>query len=210
MHKNSAYKLPDSYRKDKDSNNYKLLELTGRQANDLKKDFRAIYDCLDLDTVTGRTLDLYGLMLNQKRGLLNDTQYRYILYTAIGRNIGQGTYDSVMDIIVRMFNTEHGQVTLDDFELSEVDKPCKVRLTRFPLFVLINAGFSSKQAVQMIESLLPICVTIEADNFEGTFEFSDVDDEYDENRGFGNIEQTIGGYVGLFLGDDEKIPVLPI
>lgn len=210
MHKNSAYKLPDSYRKDKDSNNYKLLELTGQQANDLKKDFRAIYDCLDLDTVTGRTLDLYGLMLNQKRGLLNDTQYRYILYTAIGRNIGQGTYDSVMDIIVRMFNTEHGQVTLDDFELSEVDKPCKVRLTRFPLFVLINAGFSSKQAVQMIESLLPICVTIEADNFEGTFEFSDVDDEYDENRGFGNIEQTIGGYVGLFLGDDEKIPVLPI
>lgn len=210
MHKNSAYKLPDSYRKDKDSNNYKLLELTGQQANDLKKDFRAIYDCLDLDTVTGRTLDLYGLMLDQKRGLLNDTQYRYILYTAIGRNIGQGTYDSVMDIIVRMFNTEHGQVTLDDFELSEVDKPCKVRLTRFPLFVLINAGFSSKQAVQMIESLLPICVTIEADNFEGTFEFSDVDDEYDENRGFGNIEQTIGGYVGLFLGDDEKIPVLPI
>lgn len=210
MHKNSAYKLPDSYRKDKDSNNYKLLELTGQQANDLKKDFRAIYDCLDLDTVTGRTLDLYGLMLDQKRGLLNDTQYRYILYTAIGRNIGQGTYDSVMDIIVRMFNTEHGQVTLDDFELSEVDKPCKVRLTRFPLFVLINAGFSSKQAVQMMESLLPICVTIEADNFEGTFEFSDVDDEYDENRGFGNIEQTIGGYVGLFLGDDEKIPVLPI
>lgn len=210
MYKNSAYKLPDSYRKDKDSNNYKLLELTGQQANDLKKDFRAIYDCLDLDTVTGRTLDLYGLMLDQKRGLLNDTQYRYILYTAIGRNIGQGTYDSVMDIIVRMFNTEHGQVTLDDFELSEVDKPCKVRLTRFPLFVLINAGFSSKQAVQMIESLLPICVTIEADNFEGTFEFSDVDDEYDENRGFGNIEQTIGGYVGLFLGDDEKIPVLPI
>lgn len=210
MHKNSAYKLPDSYRKDKDSNTYKLLELTGQQANDLKKDFRAIYNCLDLDTVTGRTLDLYGLMLDQKRGLLNDTQYRYILYTAIGRNIGQGTYDSVMDIIVRMFNTEHGQVTLDDFELSEVDKPCKVRLTRFPLFVLINAGFSSKQAVQMIESLLPICVTIEADNFEGTFEFSDVDDEYDENRGFGNIEQTIGGYVGLFLGDDEKIPVLPI
>ncbi len=210
MHKNSAYKLPDSYRKDKDSNNYKLLELTGQQANDLKKDFRAIYNCLDLDAVTGRTLDLYGLMLDQKRGLLNDTQYRYILYTAIGRNIGQGTYDSVMDIIVRMFNTEHGQVTLDDFELSEVDKPCKVRLTRFPLFVLINAGFSSKQAVQMIESLLPICVTIEADNFEGTFEFSDIDDEYDENRGFGNIEQTIGGYVGLFLGDDEKIPVLPI
>lgn len=119
-------------------------------------------------------------------------------------------YNSVMDIIVRMFNTEHGQVTLDDFELAEIDNPCKVKLTKFSLFVLVNAGFSSKQAVQMMESLLPVCVTIEADNFEGTFEFAEFDAEEDALKGFGNIEQTIGGYVGLLLGEDEKIPVLSI
>lgn len=52
----------------------------------------------------------------------------------------------------------------------------------------------------MIESLLPICVTLEADNFEGTFEFADVDNEYDKAKGFGNIEQTIGGYRRLGSG----------
>ena len=62
----------------------------------------------------------------------------------------------------------------------------------------------------MIESLLPICVTLSADNFEGTFEFSDAADEYDKLAGFGDADQTIGGYLGLYLGDDDKIPVLPI
>ena len=115
-----------------------------------------------------------------------------------------------MDVVVQMFNTEHGNITLDDFELKETDSPCKVRLTKFPLFVLVNAGFSSKQAVQMIESLLPICVTLDADNFEGTFEFAELDNELDNEKGFGNIEQTIGGYLGLLLGEDEKIPILPL
>ena len=85
-----------------------------------------------------------------------------------------------------------------------------VKLTKFPVYVLINAGFSSRQAVATIESLLPICVTLSADNFEGTFEFSDAADEYDELTGFGDVDQTIGGYLGLYLGDDDKIPVLPI
>ncbi len=206
----NVQKLPDAYRKDKKSNNYKLLELTASQASALRDDLQAINESLDLNKATGKTLDLYGKMLDQKRGLLNDVQYRYMLYTAIGRNVVQGDYNSVMDIIVRMFNTEHGQVTLDDFELTEIKNPCKVKLTKFPLFVLVNAGFSSKQAVQMMESLLPVCVTIEADNFEGTFEFAEFDAEEDALKGFGNIEQTIGGYVGLLLGEDEKIPVLPI
>lgn len=203
-------KLPDAYRKDKDSNNYKLLELDSQAAEELKKDIKSVYDSLDLQRASGPTLDLYGNMLGQKRGLLNDTQYRYMIYTRIGRNIVKGDYNSVMDVVVQMFNTEYGNITLDDFELKETASPCKVRLTKFPLFILVNAGFSSKQAVQMIESLLPICVTLDADNFEGTFEFAELDNELDNEKGFGNIEQTIGGYLGLLLGEDEKIPILPL
>lgn len=167
-------------------------------------------DTLDLDQASGKTLDLYGKMLDQQRGLLNDTQYRYMLYTKIGRNIAKGDYNSIMDIVVMMFNCNHGDITIDDFELTEADKPCAVELTKFPLYVLANAGFSSKQAIQLIESLLPICVTLSAQNFEGTFEFAQLDGEYDENAGFADEAQTIGGYLGLLLGDDDKIPVLPI
>ena len=167
-------------------------------------------DSLDLNQAYGNTLDLYGDMLGQRRGLLNDEQYRYMILARIGRNVVQGDYNSVMSTLILMFGSQAGDITLDDLEVVEGERPCVVRLTKFPVYVLINAGFSSRQAVAMIESLLPVCVTLSADNFEGTFEFADTADVYDEQAGFGNIGQTIGGYLGLYLGDDDKIPVLPI
>ena len=203
-------RLPDCYRKDEDSNNHKLLELERLATEELRLDIKTVLDSLDLNQANGNTLDLYGDMLGQRRGLLNDEQYRYMILARIGRNVVQGDYNSVMSTLILMFGSQAGDITLDDLEIVEGECPCVVRLTKFPVYVLINAGFSSRQAVAMIESLLPVCVTLSADNFEGTFEFADTADVYDEQAGFGNIGQTIGGYLGLYLGDDDNIPVLPI
>lgn len=203
-------RLPDCYRKDMAGNNYKLLELNGQAIDELREDIRSVLDVLELNLATGKTLDLYGDMLDQRRGLLNDVQYRYMLFARIGRNIAQGDYGSIMDALVLMFGSRQGEITLDDLELSETETPCVVRLTRFPTYVLVNAGFSSRQAVAMIEMLLPVCVTLSADNFEGTFEFADSSEIYDEAAGFADLSMTIGGYLGLLLGEDDKIPVLPI
>lgn len=202
--------MPDCYRKDQESNNVKILELGRLAAEQLRADIRAVLESLDLGHATGKTLDLYGDMLGQRRGLLNDEQYRYMLLSKIGRNTVQGDYNSIMGTLVLMFGSQMGDITLDDLEVEEEERPCVVRLTKFPVQILISAGFSSRQAVAMIESLLPICVTLAADNFEGTFEFAESAGAYDELAGFGNVEQTIGGYLGLYLGDDDKIPVLPI
>lgn len=202
--------LPDCYRKDTDSNNYKLLELNRQATSELREDIQAVFNCLDLNQAAGKTLELYGDTLGQRRGLLNDEQYRYMILSQIGRNVMQGDYNSIMRALVLMFGSQMGDITMDDLEIVEDERPCVVKLTKFPVFVLVNAGFSSRQAVAMIESLLPICVTLSADNFEGTFEFSDAPDEYDAAAGFGDIDQTVGGYLGLYLGDDDKIPVLPI
>ena len=202
--------LPDCYRKDTVSNNYKLLELNRQATSELREDMQSVFKCLDLNQAAGKTLELYGDTLGQRRGLLNDEQYRYMILSQIGRNVVQGDYNSIMRALVLMFGSQMGDITMDDLEIVEDDRPCVVKLTKFPVFVLVNAGFSSRQAVAMIESLLPICVTLSADNFEGTFEFSDSADEYDIAAGFGDIGQTVGGYLGLYLGDDDKIPVLPI
>ena len=203
-------RLPDCYRKDQNGNNHKLLELNQAAAEILLADIEAVRNTLDLNLATGKTLDLYGEMLEQRRGLLTDEQYRYMLLTRIGRNVVQGDYQSIMNVLVLMFGSRQGDITLDDLELEEEDRPCVVKLTKFPISVLVNAGFSSRQAVQMIETLLPICITLDADNFEGTFEFAKLDQEYDETAGFADLKQTIGGYFGLLLGEDDKIPILPI
>lgn len=198
----NADRLPDCYRKDPESNNYKLLEINSLAVSELKADIGAVADVLDLNRAGGKTLDLYGDMLQQRRGLLDDEQYRYMLLSRIGRNVVQGDYASIMNALVLMFNGRQGDITLDDLDLYEEECPCVVKLTKFPMSVLMNAGFTSGQAVQMIEMLLPVCVTLAADNFEGTFEFSDTVEEYDEAAGFADSAQSFGGYFGLLLGED--------
>lgn len=207
---NNIQKLPDFYSKRTDSNNAKLLQLHELAMLDIKKDLQDVENCLDLNQANGKTLELYGQMEEQKRGLLNDEQYRYMILLKIGMNHVQGDYNSTMQIIVQMFNCKNGQIKLDDIEVTETEQACVVKLTKFPVQVLIDAGFSSKQAVQMIEKLLPIGVSLAADNFDGTFEFAETDEEYEETAGFSNDNQTIGGYFGLLLGEDDTIPILPI
>lgn len=195
-------RLPDCYRKDPDSNNYKILKLGQEETEELHSDIQDVWNSLDLNLAEGKTLDLYGDMLGQRRGLLNDEQYRYMLLTRIGRNIVQGDYKSIMRALVLMFGGKQGDISLDDLEMGEEERPCVVKLTKFPIAVLVNAGFTSRQAVQMIELLLPICVTLSADNFEGTFEFAETDQSYEPLAGFADLNQTIGGFFGLLLGED--------
>ena len=202
---NNADRLPDSYAKDKNSNNYKLLKLNEDAIATLNKDMYDVLNVLDIKNAIGNTLELYGDMVGQKRGELNDTQYRYMILTRIGMNIALGNYDSIIAVCQMIFDCKPHEIILNDSE-----KPCRVEVTKFPLKVLVDAGLSSNQAIAMVELLMPIGVTIENANFEGTFEFAETATEYDENAGFGNIEQTIGGYMGLSLGSDDIEPVLPI
>ena len=48
-----------------------------------------------------------------------------------------------------------------------------VNLRSLPLSVLVSSGFSSTQAVRLIDQLLPAGVGINTDSFEGTLEFDD-------------------------------------
>lgn len=203
--------LPDVYRKDETSNNNKMLKINEYAIVDLKKDNAELMESLNLETATGATLELYGDMLGQERGLLDDKQYRYMLYTKIGQNTVGGDYQSVMDTLVRMFGINQGDITIEDFGLEESEKACAVKLTKFPLFVLVNAGFSSKQAVAMIKTLLPVCVSLYADNFEGTFEFAEFDGERDVKKGFADMEGKMGGFMGLAYGEDvDGVPEIPL
>ena len=198
-------KLPDSYAKSNTSNNYKLLVLNEEPIEDIKKDMLEMFEMLDIWQATGRTLDLYGDMVGQKRGVLNDVQYRYLILTKIGINLSDGSCASVHKLLQQIFECKPNDIILKDSETS-----CKVTVVKFPLNVLLDAGFSGSQAIEIIETLLPIGVSVDSVNFDGTFEFAETENEYDENTGFGDIEQTKGGYLGLMVGEDNESPVLPI
>lgn len=221
-------RLPDAYYKGEDGNNYKLLRLNELVADDLKEDMTAVENCLDVMKCTGKTLDLYGEMVGQSRGKLDDAQYRLLILNKIGRNLCGGNYDSVVALLAQMFNAERS-----DIIFAEAEDPCKVKIVKFPLDLLTNAGFSGEQTVLIIEMLLPICIRLTEIEFNGTFEFmdgaltygemaastyGDMNNvicellpifDYDADAGFGNIAQTIGGTLSLAVSDSSEFD-LPI
>lgn len=150
-------RLPDCYRKDSGGNNDKLLLVNELAAAELRQDIDSVRNALDLKQATGKTLDLYGNMLEQLRGALTDKQYQHMLFARIGMNNAKGDYRSIINALVSIFGTASEQITGADFELLEDEKPCTVKLTRFPPNIE-ELGFTTRQMIQMIKDLLPVCV----------------------------------------------------
>ena len=218
MYKDNVKKLPDAYYKGKDGNNYKLLHLNELSAQVLDKDMSDVLNSLDIEQATGATLDLYGQMLGQERGSLNDYQYRLVIKNKIAENMCQGDFNSVLELLSQIFDCDVKDIAIQEVATNKID------IKRLSLKALSKAGFTGEQAIEMVERILPVCVKVNSANIEGTFEFGDTQGayeklnlkdystlekntyqqitnlpEYDENKGFGNIEQTIGGYFGLVL-----------
>lgn len=185
------HNLPDVYRKDKDSNNYKLLLLEQRLVEGLYKDIDGVWETSNIYEATGRTLDLYGEMYGQPRGKATDEQYRYLIVQKVAQNMVEGDYNSIVGSLAVAFD-----VPVTEFQLRETDNPAEVEVVDLPYSVLVKAGITGEQAIRIIQAVLPAGVTLAPMELSGTFEFGVVN-EYDENKGFGNIAQTIGGYLGL-------------
>ena len=70
--------------------------------------------------------------------------------------------------------------------------------------MLISVGFTAMQTAEMLNLLLPVTVTLEGAAFEGTFEFGQVV-QTTKTKVFGDVEQTIGGYLGLLIEDGNAV-----
>lgn len=199
--------LPDAYRKSESSNNYKILDISQSAINLANNDIEDIFESLDLENAYGKTLDLYGEMFNQPRGLASDAQYRVLIKSRIMRNLLNGSYNSMLKAALLIFNCNP-----EDFSLEESENPATVDLVVLPLASIIRSGFSASQAIQIIKLLVPIGVKVNSINLEGTFEFCDGENDsvYDENKGFAISEddQSIGGFLGhLSSGDEDPLPI---
>ena len=214
FNKNLVKNLPDAYKKSTDSNNFKILEIERVACNDLRQGLRQIFNVyadtpenegiLNIDNAKGKTLDLYGERVGQKRGIANDEKYLLMIKAKIMRNISDGSHKSLVNALCETFDCEPSLVTITDG-----GDPYTVNLTNLPLETINNAGLTTSQTVAIIESLLPIGVKLTSFLFEGTFEFGADKNEYDEEKGFANNDGTIGGYFGATSSDitDNTLPI---
>lgn len=224
-YENHAKNLPDSFAKRESSNNYKILLAEKLSVEDLSNASEMAYKTLDIDldvsgasetekTLFSKTLDLYGEMLNQPRGIATDEQYRLMLKSKIMQSISGGDFNSVIKAICMTFNC-----SAFDVVIVETDKPCTVLVEKLPTGTIAKAGLTTAQSMQMIRRLMPAGVNVESFSFDGTFEFcaTEADMKADDGatKGFTDTEanmkneEALGGYLGAVYNDDDS-SLLPI
>lgn len=184
--------LPDVYNKRETSNHAKILGIEKNASDSLRMAAAEISESLDIDEAYGKTLDLYGEMLGQLRGMATDEQYRVLLKNKIIRSFSNSDYNSIVNAICTTFDCAPS-----DIVLRETEEPCTVTLEGLPITKLNECNIDISTAVKIINSLLPAGVHMEAMSFSGTFEFAGAEIVYDAEAGFADEAQTIGGYFGL-------------
>lgn len=204
--------LPDYYEKSKSSNNYKLLEIEKVSVDTLDNDIKDLLEMLEIDNAVGKTLDMYGEMVNQQRGLATDDQYRFMIRSKIMQNLSTGDYGSVLKALYMTFGCDPA-----DISIAQSEQPCVVAVKKVPIEIISKAGLNVRQTVQLIQRLIPVGITIETFNFTGTFEFSASENDMETDgkiKGFTDTEDNMtmpsatGGYLGeIYDNDDEDLPI---
>jgi hypothetical protein len=185
-------KLPDVFCKATYSNNNKLLILDNELRAFLANDIKAVYESLDIYQATGKTLERYGNIVGQKRENLTDDQYRLKILSMISRKCSGTDYNSILSILAIILECD-----VSDIIIENDTEPGSVAIRNIPFTVLNNVGFTVNQAVDIINSLFPVTVTLSSACFEGTFSFANSEDiEVDDTEGFSDDNGTTGGYFG--------------
>ena len=202
-------RLTDNYNKDEGSVITRLMQL-------LQEPFEAIpFDRIKMwrgvDDTEGVTLDLIGGNVDQVRGQASDAIYRTMIRAKILRNKSNGTINELVELLSFVLQIDPHEIVLTEGYELEVPLPASIRITDIPATVLTEIGLTPEQLVQIIKSAVAAGVRLEILELTGTFQFSTIDDttpEQDEDTGFANDDQTLGGYLGEVFSSDNA-PDLP-
>jgi hypothetical protein len=185
--------LPDAFSKGKDGNNYKIFQINKGSSSDLSDGYNQMLNMLDIDNAYGTTLDLwYGEKLQCKRGDSDDIQYLIRLKAKIMQNLADGSFSKLMEALAYILQCDPSEI-----HIVESENENALTIKSIPLEVIGRANLKTTQILKIISKLLPANVKIEGYNFTGTFEYSDRDNEYSEESGYGDSSGITGGYYGM-------------
>ena len=95
------------------------------------------------------------------------------------------------------------RISASDFKMKEHETRCAVEFSEFPIEVLQETGFKSRQVAAIIKQLLPVGVELILDSFSGTFRLCENEGEMSNTTGLADEAGTKGGSLGLMLGEDD-------
>lgn len=98
-----AEHLTDNYKKEKNSNNYKILDLSHSQHIKLMDNVRLVELWRDMDNAEGITLDRIGRNVLELREGRNDIDYRKAIRIKIRGNLSAGTIEDINTLAQILF-----------------------------------------------------------------------------------------------------------
>ena len=93
-------KFPHMYKRDRESNNYFLLELYLEEIRQVSKGIYKLLKSLDIMKATGYVLDKFGISFNLKRNTReNDEEYRKRILAEISRKSKNATFETIINVL---------------------------------------------------------------------------------------------------------------
>lgn len=164
-------KISDAYTKDPNSNLGKLLSVLDDEIIQLKNTFSRVEDWRNLNNAQGKTLDLIGNNIGQKRGKANDEVYRSLIKSKIARDRSDGTFNKVIEVLAQTLNCD-----AKEFQLHSSSKPASVYMTNAPIKTIYASGLTPYTFTNIVQSALSAGVQVEFVQLNGTFELSSIHD----------------------------------
>lgn len=206
-YENLIENLPDAFAKDKNSVNYKLLQLHKYDMDIMRDILAQISASMTIGGASGCALDdIHGGRVNLSRGSLEDTAYKIRLRAKTMQNITDGSFPKMIEALSYIL-----QINPNEIKIYECSDANAVIIDDISLLAMENAGIPFEEIVPMVEKLLSVNVHVREYGYSGTFEFTsaldndgygegyDIENDYDKDRGFGSVDDTkIGGYFGTF------------
>lgn len=204
--------IPDAFAKTKETNFGKLFIILSEQVNGVTQTVEKIENWRSIDEAKGIVLDKIGADLEQYRGMADDEIYRLLIKSRIIRAQSSGTFDDIIRAICATVNCQPTDISVisavesKDTKIS--DEPLAIVIEKTPLGALNAIGMNVGTFTKIVEHSVMAGVRVISINLEGTFEFSETYDDYDELKGFANDQATIGGFFGdTYLDNGIDLPI---
>ena len=204
--------IPDAFAKTKETNFGKLFIILSEQVNGVTQTVEKIENWRSIDEAKGIVLDKIGSDLEQYRGMADDEIYRLLIKSRIIRAQSSGTFDDIIKAICATVNCTPDQISVisakESRDINLNNERLAIVIEKTPLNSLNAIGMNVGTFTKIIEHSVMAGVRVISINLEGTFEFSETYDDYDELKGFANEEGSIGGFFGdTYLDKGIDLPI---
>lgn len=198
-------KLTDAYNKNPYSNMGKLIGVLVSEFEELQGVFEKIESWRSIDRAQGQALDDIGVDINQYRGTANDEIYRILLKSKTARDLSTGDTNTIIDVLSMAIGADKSEIGITETWMdADNPEPAGIKLIEIPIAKLNEVGITGNQFAKFVAATVAAGIYVQSIELQGTFEYGGLPLENDSDKGFSNVEMTIGGYYGTVYQPDNE------